>query len=174
MNETMNTLLNRRSIRKFKSEQIKDEELNAVLEAGKFAPSGANQQSAVLIAVQNKGAIEKLTRMNAAVMGKEGIDPFYGAPTIILVLADKSKVTPIEDGSLALGNMYNAAYSLGLGSCWIHRTKQMFESEEGKALLKEWGVEGDYIGIGSLILGYPNCEQPKAAPRKDNYVVVVR
>lgn len=174
MNETMNTLLNRRSIRKFKPEQIKDEELNAVLEAGKFAPSGANQQSALLIAVQNKGAIEKLTRMNAAVMGKEGIDPFYGAPTIILVLADKSKVTPIEDGSLALGNMYNAAYSLGLGSCWIHRTKQMFESEEGKALLKEWGIEGDYIGVGSLILGYPNCDRPKAAPRKDNFVVMVK
>jgi nitroreductase len=174
MNETMKTLLNRRSIRKFKSEQIKDEELNAILEAGKYAPSGANQQSALFIVVQNKDVLKELSRMNAAVFGKSNSDPYYGAPTVILVLADKTKVTPIEDASLALGNMYNAAYSLGIGSCWIHRTKQMFESEEGKALLKEWGVEGDYVGVGSCILGYPDCEQPKAAPRKDNFVVMVK
>lgn len=174
MNETLKTLLNRRSIRKFKAEQIKDEELNAVLEAGKYAPSGANQQSALLIAVQNKDTIKKISKMNAAVMGKENIDPYYGAPTVILVLADKSKVTPIEDGSIAIGNMCNAAYSLGLGSCWIHRTKQMFETEDGKALLKEWGVKGDYIGVGSCILGYPDCEQPKAAPRKENFVVIIK
>lgn len=174
MNETINTLLNRRSIRKYKPEQIKDEELNAVLEAGKYAPSGANQQSALFIVVQNKKVIEKITKMNAAVIGKDDSDPYYGAPTIILVFADKNKATPIEDASLALGNMYNAAYSLGLGSCWIHRTKQIFESEEGKVLLKEWGIEGDYIGVGSCILGYPDCEHPKAAPRKDNFVVMVK
>lgn len=174
MNETMKTLLSRRSIRKYKSEQIKDEELNAVLEAGKYAPSGANQQSALFIVVQNKDVIKKISKMNAAVMGKENIDPYYGAPTVILVLADKSKATPIEDASIALGNMYNAAYSLGLGSCWIHRTREMFESEEGKKLLKEWGVEGDYIGVGSCILGYPDCELPKPAPRKDNFVIMVK
>lgn len=174
MNETLKTLLNRRSIRKFKAEQIKDEELNAVLEAGKYAPSGANQQSALFIAVQNKDTIKKISKMNAAVMGKENIDPYYGAPTVILVLADKSKVTPIEDGSIAIGNMCNAAYSLGIGSCWIHRTKQMFETEEGKALLREWGVKGDYIGVGSCILGYPDCEQPKAAPRKENFFVIIK
>lgn len=174
MNETINILLNRRSIRKFKPEQIKDEELNAVLEAGKYAPSGANQQSALFVVVQNMDTIKKITKMNAAVMGKEGIDPYYGAPTIILVLADKSKVTPVEDASLALGNMFNAAFSLGLGSCWIHRTKQMFESVEGKALLKEWGIEGDYIGVGSCILGYPDCDEPKAAPRKPNSIIYVK
>lgn len=174
MNEMINILLNRRSIRKFKPEQIKDEELNAVLEAGKYAPSGANQQSALFVVVQNKDTIKKITKMNAAVMGKEGIDPYYGAPTIILVLADKSKVTPVEDASLALGNMFNAAFSLGLGSCWIHRTKQMFESEEGKALLKEWGIEGEYIGVGSCILGYPDCDEPKAAPRKPNSIIYVK
>lgn len=173
MNETIKTLLNRRSVRKFKTDQITDEELNAVLEAGKYAPSGANQQSALLIAVQNKDMIKKITKMNAAVIGKD-TDPYYGAPTVILVLADKSKVTPVEDGSLALGNMLNTAYSLGLGSVWVHRVKQMFESEEGKSLLKEWGVEGEYIGIGSCALGYPDCEFPKAAPRKDNYVVMVK
>ncbi|MCH5138822.1 nitroreductase [Clostridiaceae bacterium UIB06] len=174
MNETMKSLLNRRSIRKYKQEQIRDEELNAVLEAGKYAPSGGNQQSALFIVVQKKEVIEKISKMNAAVMGKDNIDPYYGALTVILVLADKSKATPIEDGSLALGNMYNAAYSLGLGSCWIHRTKEMFESEDGKKLLKEWGVEGDYIGVGSCVLGYPDGEIPKAAPRKENFVVMIK
>lgn len=174
MNETIKTLLNRRSIRKFKPEQIKDEELNAVLEAGKYAPSGMNHQSALFIAVQDKKVIAKLSKMNAAVMGRTEGDPYYGAPTIILVLADRNKTTHMEDGCLALGNMFNAAYSLGLGSCWIHRTREMFESEEGKELLKEWGVKGDYKGIGSCILGYPACEHPQAARRKDNFVVLVK
>lgn len=174
MNETMKTLLNRRSIRKYKPEQITDEELNAVLEAGKYAPSGANQQSALFIAIQDKSVIEKVSKMNAAVMGKTDIDPYYGAPTVILVFADKSKVTPVEDASLALGNMYNAAYSLGLGSCWVHRTGQMFDTDEGKTLLKDWGVVGDYIGVGSCILGYPDCEQPTAAPRKDHSVILIK
>ncbi|MFA9423449.1 MAG: nitroreductase family protein [Sedimentibacter sp.] len=173
MNETMITLLNRRSIRKFKQDQITDEELNAVLEAGKYAPSGANQQSAIFVAVQNKEVIQKITKMNADIMGKD-MDTYYGAPTIILVLADKSKVAPVEDGSIAIGNMHNAAYSLGLGACWVHRERQMFESEEGKSLLKEWGVEGDFIGVGSLILGYPDCEQPKASPRKENSVFIIK
>lgn len=172
-NETLNTLLNRRSIRKYKPEQIKDEELNVVLEAGKYAPSAMNQQSQLFIVIQNKEMRDKISKMNAAVMGTNS-DPYYGAPTIILVLADKSKAAPIEDAALALGNMYNAAFSIGLGSCWIHRTKQMFECEEGKALLKEWDVEGDYVGVGSCILGYPDCPQPKAAPRKDNNVVLVK
>jgi nitroreductase len=169
----MNTLLNRRSIRKFKPEQITDEELNAVLEAGKYAPSGQNQQSPIFIVVQNKEVIQKLTKMNAAIMGKD-IDPYYGAPTIILVLADKTKVTPVEDGSIAIGNMHNAAHSLGLGACWVNRERQMFESEEGKTLLKKWGVEGAFIGVGSLILGYPDCEQPKAAARKENSVFMIK
>lgn len=173
-NETMNTLLSRRSIRKYKPEQITDEQLNAVLEAGKYAPSAANQQSAFFVVVQDKSAIQKITKMNAAVVGDPSIDPYYGAPTIILVFGEKSKYAPVEDASLAMGNMYNAAYSLGLGSCWVARTKQMFETEEGKALLKEWGVEGEYIGVGSCILGYPDCEQPKAAPRKENFVVMVK
>jgi len=170
MNETINTLLERRSIRKFKPEQIKEQELNAILEAGMYAPSGANQQSALFVVVQDKETIKKLTAMNAAVLKKD-IDPYYGAPTIVLVFADKSKVTPIEDGSVALGNMFNAAASLGIGSCWVHRTKQMFETEEGKDLLRKWGVTGDVTGVGSCILGYPAGEHPKAAKRKDNFVI---
>jgi nitroreductase len=172
MNQTMNTLLARRCIRAFKAEQISDGELNAVLDAGKYAPSGANQQSALFIVVQDAGTMKVISRMNQEIAGADS-DPYYGAPTVILVLADKTKVTPVEDASLALGNMLNAAYSLGLGSCWVHRTRQMFESEEGKALLKTWGVEGDYVGVGSCILGYPAGEHPEAAPRKDDFVVMV-
>ena len=172
MNETIKILLERRSIRKFKPEQIKEEELSAILEAGIYAPSGANQQSALFVVIQDKETLKKLSAMNAAVLGKP-IDPYYNAPTVILVFADKSKITPVEDASLALGNMLNAAASLGIGSCWVHRTKQMFEKDEGKDLLRKWGITGDYIGVGSCILGYPDCEHPKAAPRKDNSVIRV-
>lgn len=172
MNETIRTLLERRSIRKFKPEQIKEDELNVILEAGMYAPSGANQQSPLFVVVQKEEILKKIDKMNADVMGKD-MHPYYGAPTVVLVFADKSKVTPIEDASLALGNMYNAAASLGIGSCWVHRTKEMFESAEGKELLKEWGVVGDYVGVGSCLLGYPDCELPKAAPRKENFIVRV-
>ena len=111
--------------------------------------------------------------MNAKIIGNDS-NSYYGAPTVILVLADKSKVTPVEDGSLALGNIFNASDSLGIGSCWIHREKQMFESEEGKALLKKWGVEGDYVGVGACALGYTDCQKPDAAPRKDKNVVYIK
>ena len=172
MNETIKTLLERRSIRKFKPEQIGEEALNAILEAGMYAPSGANQQSALFVVVQDKETLKKLSAMNASVLGKD-IDPYYGAPTVILVFADKTKVTPVEDASLAIGNMLNAAASLGIGSCWVHRTKQMFETTEGKDFLRKWGVSGDHIGVGSCILGYPDGKHPKAAPRKDNSVIRV-
>lgn len=171
MNDTIKMLLSRRSIRRYKAVQIKDEELNAILEAGRFAPSAANQQSALFIVVQDKTIIAKLSKMNAAVMGKD-MDPFYGAPTVILVLGEKDKAAPVEDASLAMGNMFNAAFSLGIGSCWIHRVRQMFESDEGKLLLKEWGVISEYIGVGACILGYPDCDQPAAAPRKENIIFI--
>ncbi len=172
MNETIKTLHERRSIRKFKPEQIKEQELNAILEAGMYAPSGANQQSALFVVVQDKETLKKLSAMNAAVLQKD-IDPYYGAPTLVLVFADRSKVTPVEDACLALGNMLNAATSLGVGSCWVHRAKQMFETGEGKDFLKKWGVAGDYLGVGSCILGYPDGKRPEAAPRKDNFVIRV-
>ncbi|MGA2027760.1 MAG: nitroreductase family protein [Syntrophobacteraceae bacterium] len=172
MNETIKTLLERRSIRKFKPGQIKEEELNAILDAGMYAPSGANQQSALFVVIQDKETLKKVSAMNAAVLGTD-IDPYYGAPTVILVFADKSKIAPVEDASLALGNMFNAAASLGIGSCWVHRTRQMFETDEGKDLLRKWGITGDYIGVGSCILGYPGSKNPKAFPRKDNFVIRV-
>lgn len=172
--EAMEMLLGRRSIRKFRKEQIKDSELEAVLKAGEYAPSGANQQGAFYVVVQEPETRRKIAEMNAAVMGKSGSDPYYGAPTVILAFAEQGKATPFEDACLGLGNMYNAAYALGLGSVWIHRTRQMFEGEEGKALLKKWGIEKELAGVGSCALGYPDCEQPTAAPRKEDFVVYVK
>ncbi|MDR1398255.1 MAG: nitroreductase family protein [Desulfarculales bacterium] len=163
----------RRSIREFKAEQIKDEELNAVLEAGIFAPTGSGSQSPVIIAVQNKDDIARLSKMNAAIWGRD-MDPYYGAPTILLVLADRSKPTPLEDGCSVLSNLTNAAYAAGLGSCWINREKEMFASEEGRSLLKRWGLTGDYIGVGAISLGYAAGPVPRPAPRKTDYIVLVK
>ena len=173
-NETLETIKSRRSCRAYKPEQITDEELNAVLEAvlraGTFAPSAMNRQSAKIVVVQDAETRAQLTRMNAAVMGNTG-DPMYGAPTILVVLADAGSKNAVQDGSLVMGNLMLAAASLGLGSCWINRAKEEFETEEGKALLKKWGIEGDYIGVGHCILGYPAEEPRPAAPRKPDYIV---
>lgn len=168
MNEVLNCLKERRSIRKYKNEQIKDEELNQILEAGTYAATGMGMQSPIMVVVQDAETISALSKMNAAVMGAAS-DPFYGAPTVIIVLADRSRPTYVQDGSLVMGNLMNAAYSIGVDSCWIHRAKEVFNSEEGKALLTKWGIEGDYEGIGHCILGYRDCELPQAKPRKDNY-----
>lgn len=171
--ELFEALKGRRSVRAYKDEQIKDEELNAILEAGEYAATGMGKQSPIMIVVQDKETISKLSKMNAKIMGNENVDPFYGAPTVVIVLADKNRPTCVEDGSLVIGNLMNAAYGLGVGSCWIHRAKEEFESEEGKALLKKWGVEGDYIGVGHCVLGYAKEPLKPAAPRKDGYVVRV-
>ena len=171
-NETLHTLETRRSCRAYKPQQITEEELAAVLRAGMYAPSGKNRQSARIVVVQDAAARAELTRMNAAVMGSDK-DPMYGAPTILLVVADAHNPNAVADGSLVMGNLMNAAASLGLGSCWINRAKEELETEEGKALLKQWGLEGDYIGVGHCILGYPAEEPKPAAPRKADYIVRV-
>lgn len=173
MNETLKVLKERRSIRRYKSEQISDEQLNQILEAGEYAPSGMGSQSAIMVVVQEKEMIKKLSKLNAKFTGAPDSDPFYGAPTVIIVLADSNRMTYIEDGSLVMGNLMNAAYAVGVNSCWIHRAKEMFESEEGKALLKEWGIQGSYVGIGNCILGYYDAEYPKARPRKEGRVIRV-
>lgn len=168
--EVLNALKSRRSVRKYKAEQIKDEELKAVLEAGIYAPTGMGAQSPKIVVVQDAEMIRRLSKMNAAVMGVNS-DPFYGAPTVLVVLADTSRPTYLEDGSLVLGNLMNAAYAAGLGSCWIHRAKQVFASEEGKALLKQWGIPEGYEGIGHCILGYADGELPAPKARKDDYII---
>lgn len=175
MRETVTDIQNRRSIKEYQAEQITDEELTAVLEAGMNAPSGGNRQSPVFIAVQNKEWIQRLCRLNAEIAGApEGFDVFYGAPTIILVLADKNAPDAVQDGSLCLGNMFNAAYALGLGSRWINRIRETFETELGRELLKEAGYEGEYIGVGSCILGYPANGFPEPIKRKPDYYKIIR
>ena len=171
MNEAMKTLYERRSIRRYQSKQITREELDAVVRAGVCAPSGKNRQSAIIVAVQAKATRDELSRLNAAVLGTQS-DPFYGAPTVLVVLADANSPYAVEDGSLVLGNLMNAAKAIGLGSCWINRAKEVFASDAGKALLKKWGVEGDWIGSGHCILGYPD-EEPAMKTRKENYVTYV-
>ena len=169
MNETLKTLTERRSCRNYKPDPVPEEILNQILEAGTYAPTGMGRQSPVMIAVTDKETRDRLSKMNADVMGAKN-DPFYGAPVVIIVLADRTVPTYLYDGSLVMGNLMNAAHSLGIASCWIHRAKEEFESEEGKAILKGLGIEGDYEGIGHCVLGYAAAESKAAAPRKENYI----
>ncbi len=174
MASTLEDLKNRRSCRSYQPRQITEEELQQVLEAGTYAPTGRGAQAPIIVVVQDKETIAALSRQNAAIMGNPEADPFYGAPTVLIVLADKSRPTYLYDGSCVMDNLLNAAQAVGLGACWIHRAKEEFESEEGKALLKQWGIQGDYEGIGHCVLGYRADAVPAPAPRKENYVYYVR
>lgn len=175
MRETLKDLKERRSVKEYKKEQITDEELMQVLEAGMNAPSGGNRQSAVFIVVQNREWIDKLCVLNAKIAGApEGWDVFYGAPTVIVVAASTATPDAVKDGSLAIGNMLNAAYALGLGGRWINRADGMLEDELGKQLLKEAGYEGDYVGVGNVILGYPAGDFPAPIEHKADYYKIIR
>lgn len=171
MNEAMRNLLTRRSVRKYSEERIPDELLDQILEAGLYAPTGMNRQNIVMVAVRDKETRDLLSRLNAAVMGSDR-DPFYGAPCVIVVLGDPEIYPVVENGSLVLGNLMNAAHALGLGSCWIHRAKQVFDSDEGKALLEKWGLPRHLTGIGNCILGYPE-ESPAPKPRLEGRIVKI-
>lgn len=173
MSTAIENMLSRRSIRKYKQDPVPDEILNKILEAGTYAPTGMNRQSPIIIAVTNRELRDRLSRMNARVMGTDS-DPFYGAPVVLIVLANREVRTAVYDGSLVMGNLMLAAHELGVGSCWIHRAREMFDSEEGKAILKELGIRGDYEGIGNCILGYADGPAPSVRPRKENYVYHVR
>ena len=173
MNDVLETIKSRRSIRKYKSDMVPQDKLGKIIEAGTYAATGMGKQSPIIIAVTNKELRDKLSAMNAKVMGVNS-DPFYGAPVVLIVLADKSRPTYVYDGSLVMGNLMLEAEAQGIGSCWIHRAKEEFESEEGKELLKSLGIEGDYEGIGHCVLGYTDGPAPKAAPRKDSYVYYVK
>ena len=170
MAETLTTLKMRRSCRAYKPELIEEEKLNAILEAGTYAATGMGKQSPIILAVTKLR--DKLSMMNAAVLGAD-MDPFYGAPEVLVVLGNKAVPTYVYDGSLVMGNMMNAAADLGIASCWVHRAKEEFESDEGKAILKELGIEGDYEGIGHLILGYAAKPAADPAPRKADYIYKV-
>ena len=174
MNEILKAMEERRSCRSFLPEQLKEGDLEQILRAGTFAATGMGRQSPKIVVLQNPEDIAALERMNAAVLGNPDAHPFYGAPTVCVVLAEAGAFTNVEDGSLVIGNLMLAAWSLGVGSCWIHRAKEEFASPEGKALLKKWGVEGDYIGVGHCILGYPTGEYRPAKPRKNDYILRVK
>ena len=159
----------RRSVKSYKPDPVPTELLDAILEAGTYAPTGRNMQSPIIIAITDKTVRDRLSRLNADVMGADS-DPFYGAPAVLVVLADKSRHTYLYDGSLVMENLMLAAHSLGLGSCWIHRAKEVFEGDEGKALLASLGIEGDYEGVGNCVIGYPEKMPTEKLPRKDGRV----
>ena len=171
MNETINTIISRRSIKAYTDELVSDYLLNEITTAATYSASGMNKQSALMVVVKDKALRDKLSSLNASILGITSY-PFYNAPVVIVVLADSNVRTYVEDGSLVMGNLLNAAHSVGVSSCWIHRAKEVFETEEGKKLLKEWGIPESYKGIGNCILGYPKDKTdvlPK--PRKENYVI---
>ena len=173
-NAVLKALRERRSIRRYKPEQITDEELQAVLEAGTWAPTGMGRQDPWIVAVQRPELVARLDAMNAAVWGRE--HPFYGAPTIVLVFGSDPAAwaNSTADGSLVLGNMMLAAHAVGLGSCWINREREMFATPEGKALMRELGLPDGLVGIGALALGYPASFPPTVKPRKPDYYRVIK
>ncbi len=171
MNKTIEDLMSRRSIRRYRSEPVPGELLKTVLRAGTCAPSGMNRQSPIIVAVRRREDIERMSRLNAKIMGTDS-DPFFGAPVVLVVLADAKSPHAVQDGSLVMGNLMNAAHALGLGSCWVNRARELFDMPEGKALLEKWGVEGEYIGVGNCIVGWPD-EAPAMKPRKEKYIYYI-
>lgn len=170
MNETLQVIKDRRSVRSYASRQLEAEDLDAILEAGTWAASGKNQQSAVMVVVQDPDTIERMRYLNAQIQGRPGTDPFYGAPTVVVVLADGENSNWLKDGSLVMGNLMIAASAVGVGSCWINRATELFDMPEGKALLHQWGLPETLRGIGNCILGYPEGPLPSAKPRKKDYI----
>ena len=172
-NKTLELMQTRRSVRGFKPDPVPEEILDQIGEAGTWAATGRNRQSPVIIKVTNRELIRKLSKLNGEIMGTDS-DPFYGAPAVLIVLADKTVPTYLYDGSLVMGNLMLAAHSLGIGSCWIHRAKEEFQLPEGKEILKSLGIEGDYEGIGHCVLGYAEGEYPHTKPRKENWVYTIK
>ena len=172
MNEVTKTLCTRRSVRKFKNEQIPQKELDEILKCGLYAPSGKNNQDVKIVVIRNRELITKIAEVNGSFVNKPGLNPFYDAPTLLIVFANSNHVTYIHDGSATIMNMLNAAFSLKIDSCWIHRAKETFETDFGKKLKEEWGLGEEYEGIGNVVLGYRDIELPPSAPRKDRLIFV--
>lgn len=170
MTQVLDAIISRRSCKNFKPDPVPHDIVEQVVQAGLYAPSGGNRQPVKILAVTNKEIRDQLSRLNFKYDSAGRIDPFYGAPVVLAVVVEKSIPTALNDGSLALGNMLLAAHSLGIGSCWIHRAREVFEDEEAKALLRSLGLEGDYLGIGHCVLGYPVEPTGAPLPRKENRV----
>lgn len=161
----------RQSVRKYRPEMPEKSDLEKIIRAGLYAASGKNMQSAIIVAITDRDLRDRLSEMNCRIGGwDEGFDPFYGAPALLLVLSDKRSPNHVYDGALAMGNMMLAAHALGLGSCWINRAREEFDTPEGKQILKELGIEGDYEGIGHCIVGYPDGPLSDPKPRKNGRV----
>ena len=169
MNEIIKCIRERRSVRSFKADMPKKEDLETIIEAGLYAASGMNRQAPIILAITDKAVRDELSKDNAAIMGTEN-DPFYGAPAILVVLSKKEVPTYVYDGALVMGNMMLAAHALGLGSVWIHRAKEEFEMDKWKDFLKKQGIEGEYEGIGHCVVGYPAADVPKDKERATNRV----
>lgn len=165
-------LKQRRSVKKYLPKMVDEESIKKIVEAGIYSPSGKNRQAVKFLVVTNKEMVSKLSKLNASILGVD-IDPFYGAPVVVVVLADREVSTYIEDGSIALSNMMNEAYSIGVDSCWIHRAKEMFETKEGREILRTAGIEDNYQGIGNCILGYRAIEF-KTKERVQNRVYFIK
>ncbi|MBC3537714.1 nitroreductase [Megasphaera hominis] len=174
MNDMIKAMEERRSIRKYKPDMVPCDVVDRIIEAGLYAASGMGKQATKIIALTNKEIRDELSKLNCKIGGwDEGFDPFYGAPVVLIVLADKTWVNHVYDGSLVMGNLMLAAYSEGIGSCWIHRAKEEFELPYGKELLKKLGIEGEWEGIGHCVLGYADCPHPEAAARKEHRVYYI-
>ena len=173
MNEIIETIVKRRSTKKFLPKPVEDEKLKAILKAGTFAANGMGRQSPKIVVLRKQEDIRELEKQNAAILGNPEAKPFYGAPVVCVVLARADAFTAVEDASLVIGNMLIAAEALGIGACWIHRAREEFSSDAGKRLLQKWGVEGEYIGVGHCVLGYADGPRKEALPRKEDYIVYV-
>ncbi|MBS6196295.1 MAG: nitroreductase [Clostridiales bacterium] len=175
MSEVLEQIKTRRSIRKYKEDMVPQEILDRIIEAGLYAASGMGQQDTIIIQVTQKELRDKIAKMNGEIGGwKEGFDPFYGAPALLIVLGKKTCGNRVYDGSLVMGNLMLAAHELGIGSCWIHRAKEEFETQWGREFLRSLGIEEEYEGIGHCILGYAEGDVPRAADRKEHRVFYVR
>ena len=172
-NKFLELIKTRRSCRHYRAEQIADSELNAVLEAGTYAPTGHGLQDPVIVAVQDEAIKARLARLNAQIMGVDS-NPYYDAPTYVLVFASADNPNAVQDGSCVLENLMLAAHALGLGSCWINREREMFATDEGRALMQELGLKPGLVGVGAIALGYPSREPRPAKPRKDDWIRIVK
>ncbi|MBQ9848763.1 MAG: nitroreductase family protein [Clostridia bacterium] len=171
MNETVNNLIKRRSIKKYSDRPVSKEDIKTIIEAGLYAPTGRNRRCTLFLVVTDKEIRDKISKLNATVLGSDA-DPFYNAPAVIVVFADRSVNTHVEDGSCAMSNLMNAAFSMGIDSCWVHRAKEVFDSEEGRELARSLGVPDSHVGIGNCILGYRDCDYPVPAERTQKVIII--